>query len=163
MLYLCTSLDFGKLVPGADSRRCTSELAFRQFLFSVWALLCFENPDLLTNLALKQSSRKMYVCARVHAHTHTHTHTHTILHATNDICAQVKSLPINDTGAAFELGIRELKPNRPYWSQITPNYGIAIVLSPGIVTAFTSCHFFWCLLFSLTVPTITFYKLPAFP
>ena len=48
------------------------------------------------------------------SHTHTHTHTHAILLAINDICAQVKSLPINDTGVAFELRIRELKPNGPY-------------------------------------------------
>ena len=82
----------------------------------------------------------MYVYVRTQSHTHTPTHP--ILLATNDIHAQVKSLPINYTGAAFELRIRDLKPNRPYWSQITPNYRIAIILSPGIVTAFTSCHFF---------------------
>ena len=82
------------------------------------------------------------MCEDSHTHTHTHTHTHPMLLATNDIRAQVKSLPINDTGAAFELRIRELKPNRPYWSQITPNYRIAIILSPGIVTALPLVIFF---------------------
>ena len=56
----------------------------------------------------------MYVYAKTHTHIHTHTHTHPILLAINYIRAQVKSLPINDTGVAFELRIRELKPNRPY-------------------------------------------------
>ena len=60
MLYLHTSLDFGKLVPGADSWHCILELAFEQVLVSVWALLCFEKPNLLTNLAVKQSSRSSH-------------------------------------------------------------------------------------------------------
>lgn len=45
-------------------------------------------------------------------------------------------------GAANELRISKLRPNRPYWSQITPNYEIAIGLSSGAVTSFISWHFF---------------------
>ena len=87
----------------------------------------------------------MYVYVRTHTHTHTHTHTYT--HTSHTACYKWYPCPGKKPAnklywSSFWVRIRDLKLNRPYWSQITPNYRIAIILSPGIVTAFTSCHFF---------------------
>ena len=143
MFYLSIPLGFWKPGPWCRQPAWHRGAGIQAISLLRLGSAVFWESRLIHKSCIKRTLQKnVCICEDSHTHTHTHTHTHPILLAINYIRAQVKSLPINDTGVAFELRIRELKPNRPYWSQIIPNYRIAIILSPGIVTAFTFVIFF---------------------